>query len=97
MEAPDKIYLYREKPKDYFDDDWHESPASDVENVEYIRKDLLLELKEKIIAKIGEIRAEHPVGNFGESFEGGYDAGYSSCCCEIEDILSDIEKSLRSE
>lgn len=44
MEAPDKIYLYREKPKDYFDDDWHESPASDVENVEYIRKETILEI-----------------------------------------------------
>jgi hypothetical protein len=42
MEAPDKIYLYREKPKDYFDEDWYESSASDVENVAYIRKDLLL-------------------------------------------------------
>lgn len=52
MEAPDKIYLYREKPKDYFDEDWHESPASDVENVEYIRKDLLLELKEKVVAEM---------------------------------------------
>lgn len=43
MEAPDKIYLCREQPKDYFDEDWHELPASDVENIEYIRKDMLLE------------------------------------------------------
>lgn len=41
--APDKIYLYQEKPKDSFDENWHESTASDVLNVEYIRKDLLLE------------------------------------------------------
>ena len=43
MNAPDKIYLYREKPKDYFDEDWHESSASDVENIAYIREDVLLE------------------------------------------------------
>lgn len=47
MKAPDKIYLYREQPKDYFDEDWHELPASDVENVVYIRKDTLLEWLEE--------------------------------------------------
>lgn len=41
MKAPDKIYLYHEQPKDYFDDDWHELPANDVENICYIRKDIV--------------------------------------------------------
>lgn len=50
-----------------------------------------------IRAEIEKVKTEHPIGNFGESFEGGYDAGYCSCCCEIADFLSDLEKSLRSE
>lgn len=91
MKAPDKIYM----PNELLSEEWQQHIEG--EDTEYIRKDLLLELKEKIVAKIGEIRAEHPVGNFGESFEGGYDAGYCGCCREIEDILSDLEKSLCSE
>lgn len=51
--APDKIYLYREQPKDYFDEAWHELLASDVENIEYLRKEALLdwakERKEQMI------------------------------------------------
>ena len=53
-----------------------------------------IELFDKIKAEIERIKAEHPVGSFGESFEGGFDAGYCSCCCEIEDIISNIEKSM---
>lgn len=45
----------------------------------------------KIKAEIERLKAEHPVGNFGESFEGGYDAGYCCCCCEIADFLSTLE------
>lgn len=43
MRAPDKIYIYREPPKDHFEDEWGESEVNDMESIPYIRKDALLE------------------------------------------------------
>lgn len=43
MNAPDKIFIYRESPKDYFEDKWGEGEPKDMECIAYISKDTLLE------------------------------------------------------
>lgn len=50
-----------------------------------------------IRTEIERVKAEHPIGGFGESFEAGCDVGYCSCCGEIADFLANLEKSLHAK
>ena len=69
MNAPDKIYIYREPPKDYFEDEWGESEVNDMESITYIRKDALLEwakgLYEKTMTFVsGDIERDNDIQMF---------------------------------
>ena len=47
MDAPKEIYIYREPPKDYFEDGWGESKVDDMESIAYVRKESIMDFLKK--------------------------------------------------
>ena len=85
MKVPDKIYipLYPNYDLDGFHlaDEWMYEPHKEVENVEYIRKDALLDwVTEKMNYSLEE------ADNSGDRFDYGSEAGFGAVVDKIKSL-----------